>query len=176
VTQVSTRQCAWKLESGSRCPEAAKPRGKRGPIPRHCPEHTRARKLAINHHPLHPRSSRPDCCRGGVCQQHKENHAVMTAWKQQDYLVKRLNDDETQFVIDLLSDGYHIDRRRSAGHVDETILLALIGEILGYLWWFDLKYRPLGLVAWGRRRDGDDCDGEYWSATKGASHDLRLSP
>lgn len=70
---VITRQCAWKLEDGSRCPTAAKPRaGTRGPLPRHCQVHTISRKREINHNPATPRSSRPECCQSGVCPQHAD--------------------------------------------------------------------------------------------------------
>jgi hypothetical protein len=72
-TPAPVRRCAWVLDDSSRCPERAKAPGKRGPKPLHCQAHTIARTRAIKRSPANPRSSRPECCEGGiVCQQHRD--------------------------------------------------------------------------------------------------------
>jgi hypothetical protein len=114
VEVTDTRRCAWKLDDGVQCPELAKARGKRGPIPRHCEEHTKARKRVINHHPVKPRASRPDCCRDGVCPQHRENAAVKAAWKTEDYNARVNERPENRWFLDLLADGYHVERQLTA--------------------------------------------------------------
>jgi hypothetical protein len=110
VTETITRpRCAWKLEGGSRCPEAAKPRGKRGPIPRHCPEHTAARKRQINHHPIKPRSSRPECCADGhQCPQHEQFRdeirlpVLPLSRREADWLAGQFGEAESKSL------GFHI--------------------------------------------------------------------
>lgn len=110
MTETITRlRCAWKLDDSSRCAEAAKPRGKRGPIPRLCVEHTAARKRQINHNPVKPRPSRPECCRVGVCPQHQENAAVKAAWKEQDYRARVNERPENRWFLELLDNGYHVE-------------------------------------------------------------------
>lgn len=104
TTTVSAhRRCAWKG-----CREAAKPRGKRGPMPRHCEDHTRARKRQINHNPVKPRTSRPSCCEDGRCPQHKQNRAE---WRIPVYPLSRA---ETSWLVEQFGTaelgtlGFHI--------------------------------------------------------------------
>jgi hypothetical protein len=104
-------RCQWKdLDTGARCADDAKPRkGNRGPRPRHCEEHTAARKRQLNHHPLNPRSSRPVCCQAGVCDQHLDNAAVKAAWRAEDYHARVNERAENRWFLELLDNGYHVE-------------------------------------------------------------------
>jgi len=87
MTTETLKQCAWKSDDGTRCPDAAKPRtGPKGPIPKFCAFHTAEKKREQDRRPRGIRPAYEQCCRDwqaagnpGLCNQHEVNR---DSWRE----------------------------------------------------------------------------------------------